>query len=175
MGFKDVFSELEQLASAGVVEGYAIGGAVGATFYIEPNATEDIDVFVASLPGAGDTLLTLKPIFDFLTVRGAVVRGEHLVIGGWPVQFLPATTPLVEHALHEAREETVEGQATKVFSEEHLAAIALETGRPKDKIRLLQFLESASLDRKRVDGLVSTFGLTEKWARFSAQFLGDQS
>lgn len=32
---------------------------------------------------------------------------------------------------------------TRVFSAEHLACIALETGRPKDKARLLQFMEAA--------------------------------
>jgi hypothetical protein len=33
------------------------------------------------------------------------------------------------------------GQSFRVFTPEHLAAIALETGRAKDKARLLQFLE----------------------------------
>ena len=32
--------------SAGVIERYAIGGAVAATFYLEPVATLDVDVFV---------------------------------------------------------------------------------------------------------------------------------
>jgi hypothetical protein len=31
-----------------VIERYAIGGAVGATFYLEPAATLDVDVFVES-------------------------------------------------------------------------------------------------------------------------------
>ena len=30
----------------GVIDQYAIGGAVAATFYLEPAATIDVDVFV---------------------------------------------------------------------------------------------------------------------------------
>jgi hypothetical protein len=44
----------------GVIDQYAIGGAVGATFYLEPVATLDIDVFV-SFKKVG-TLLTVSPI-----------------------------------------------------------------------------------------------------------------
>lgn len=36
----------------GVIERYAIG-AVGATFYIEPVATLDVDIFVAFRPEPG--------------------------------------------------------------------------------------------------------------------------
>jgi hypothetical protein len=43
-----VLSELVAAQKDGVLARYAIGGAVGATFYIEPAATEDIDVFVSS-------------------------------------------------------------------------------------------------------------------------------
>jgi hypothetical protein len=31
----------------GIIDRYAIGGAVGTTFYLEPVATLDVDVFVA--------------------------------------------------------------------------------------------------------------------------------
>jgi hypothetical protein len=33
------------MQSDGVIERYAIGGAVGATFYLEPIATLDVDIF----------------------------------------------------------------------------------------------------------------------------------
>ena len=66
------------------------------------------------------------------------MEGEYIVIGGWPVQFLPPTGPLVDEALGQAVETDVEGVRARVFSAEHLAAIALETGRAKDKARLLQ-------------------------------------
>ncbi len=38
---------------------------------------------------------------------------------------------------------------TRVFSAAHLACIALETGRPKDKARLLQFMEAGTQGEQR--------------------------
>lgn len=64
------------------------------------------------------------------------MEGEYIVIGGWPVQFLPPTTPLAEEALRNAVETDVQGISVRVCSAEHLAAIALQTGRAKDKVRL---------------------------------------
>jgi len=60
-----------------------------------------------------------------------------------------------------------------VFTPEHLAAIALETGRGKDRARLLQFLESGCLDMPSFMGLVGRFGLNAAWARFERQYLSE--
>jgi hypothetical protein len=157
----------------GVIERYAIGGAVGATFYLEPVATLDLDIFVTFRPEPGRLLVTPKPIFDYLMARGCKMEAEYVVIGGWPVQFLPPTGPLVEEALEQAVETDVEGVRARVFTEEHLAAIALETGRPKDKARLLQFVESGSLDAGRFQRIVVRHGLQTAWVRFEQHFLTD--
>jgi hypothetical protein len=53
----------------------------------------------------------------------------------------------VEEALAEAVEVEVEEIKTRVFTAEHLAAIALQTGRPKDEARLLQFIESEAMNQ----------------------------
>ena len=37
---------LAELVAEGVIEDYAIGGAMGATFYLEPVVTMDLGVFV---------------------------------------------------------------------------------------------------------------------------------
>jgi len=167
MALLDIFAELEAAVADGIVGRYAVGGAVGATFYIEPAATQDVDVFVV-FDQSASLFVSLAPIYDYFTDRGAVVQNEHLVIADWPVQFLPATTPLVDDALVHAVRMTVDGQAVAVLSQEHLAAIALETGRLKDKIRLSQFLASGTFERLRFGALTERFGLTEKWARFVA-------
>jgi len=39
MALLDIFAELEAAVADGIVERYAVGGAVGPTFYIEPAAT----------------------------------------------------------------------------------------------------------------------------------------
>ena len=67
--------------------------------------------------------------------HGATMEGEYVMISGWPVQFLPSTGLLVDEALEHAVSAQVEGVATRVFTAEHLAAIALQTGRAKDKAR----------------------------------------
>jgi hypothetical protein len=87
-----------------------------------------------------------RPIYNYLTSRGYTAEGEYIYIAGWPVQFLAPPGPLVEEALDRAVETDVEGAAARVFTAEHLAAIALQTGRGKDKAHLLQFIESGAID-----------------------------
>src|SRR5437870_3368602 len=154
MSIREVIAVVNQMEADGVIDRYAIGGAVGATFYLEPVATLDVDVFVAFNPEPGQLLASPKAIFDYLTARGCSMKGEYVMIAGWPVQFLPPTNPLVEEALAEATEADVEGVPARVFRAEHLAAIALQTGRAKDKARLLQFIEESALDEIRFQEIV---------------------
>lgn len=53
---------VEQLHADGVVGSYAVGGAVGAAFYLEPVATLDVDIFVLFEPAP--LILTLTPIYE---------------------------------------------------------------------------------------------------------------
>src|SRR5947209_897058 len=134
MSIKQVFAEIETMHAAGVVEQYALGGAVGATYYVEPAATQDVDIFVVFRSDPRNSLAPLAPVYEFLERRGATIEGAHLIIGDWPVQILPATGSLLEDAIQNARVAKVDGQPVRVFSAEHLAAIALQTGRTKDKL-----------------------------------------
>jgi hypothetical protein len=173
--FRIVFAELDAAKAAGVLSRYAVGGAVAATFYIEPAATEDIDVFAVLEPRPGTLIVTLDTMIDFLKARGAQQDGEHLVIGGWPVQFLPVVPTLQTEALDDARLIDVEGQSVPVLSAEHLGAIALATGRPKDKVRLQQFLEWKGFDRELFLAIVGRHSLNDKWATFQAHFLNEST
>lgn len=173
MRIQQVIATINQMQADGVIERYAIGGAVGATFYLEPVATLDVDIFVAFRSEPGSALLSPQPIFDYLKAHGGAMEGEYISIGGWPVQFLPPTGPLVEEALAHAVEIDVEGTPAHVLSAEHLAAIALETGRAKDKARLLQFIESEAFDTWRFQDIVLRHGLQAAWQRFERQFLSD--
>jgi hypothetical protein len=168
---KKVLAAINQMRRDGVIDRYAIGGAVGATFYLEPVATLDVDVFVSFRPEPGQLLVSPRPIFDYLTRQGAAVDGEYLVIAGWPVQFLPPTGLLGEEGLEEAVETLVDDEPAFVFTAEHLAAIALQTGRAKDKARLLQFIESGVLDMGKFNSVIERHDLLEKWQRFELQFL----
>lgn len=173
MQVKKVLAEINQMQRDGVITGYAIGGAVGATFYLEPSATLDIDIFVGFEAGPGSRLISPQPIYDYLTGRGHTARGEHIEIAGWPVQFLPPTGPLAEEALAEACATDVDGEPTRVFLAEHLVAIALETGRTKDMARILQFVDAGVLDADKLEDILARHGLASRWTSFEQRFLGD--
>jgi hypothetical protein len=168
---KTTLAVINQMQADGVIGKYAIGGAVGATFYLEPAATLDVDIFVVLPKAPSSSFLTLTPLYDYLTARGCRVDGAHIVIGTWPVQFLPASDGLEREALDEAIETEVEGVATWVMTAEHLIAIALQTGRPKDYARILQFLESAALDQGRLGSILARHGLVRKWEQFQSRYL----
>jgi hypothetical protein len=175
MDIKAVITAINQMQADGVIDRYAIGGAVGATFYLEPVATLDVDIFVAFRPEPGSPLVSPQRIFDYLKARGGTMEGEYIIIGGWPVQFLPPIGPLVEEALQEAVDRDVDRTPARVFTAEHLAAIALQTGRAKDKARLLQFIEAGALDTARFQALLARHGLVGAWQKFERQFLSDAS
>ena len=96
-----------------------------------------------------------------------------MIIAGWPVQFLPPTGPLVEDALANAVTVDVDGTPARVFTAEHLAAIALETGRAKDKARLLQFIEAGAIQAELFQSLLARYGLVDRWLEFERTFLRD--
>jgi len=154
----------------GVIGKYAIG-AVGATLCLEPAATLDIDVFVMLPMNEGGSLLSLSPIYDYLREQGGTLQHEHIVIGGWPVQFRPPANELEREAVAEAVAATVQDVLTWVMRAEHLAAIALRTGRAKDHIRVLQFVEQNAVDRAKLKSLLERHGLTPKWQEFERKYL----
>ena len=171
MGIKEVIETINRMQADGVIERYAIGGAVAATFYLEPVATLDIDVFVEFHTEPGSQMISPEQIFRYLRDRGFEMEGEHVVIAGWPVQFLPASSAVVQEALAKAVEKDVDGTPARVFTAEHLAAIALETGRAKDKARVLQFIEADAIDLDRVQEILTRHGLAGAWEQFERQFL----
>jgi hypothetical protein len=170
---KATLAVINQMQADGVISKYAIGEAVGATFYLEPAATLDIDIFV-SFAKTG-SLVSLSPIYDYLTARGFKAEKEYIIIEGWPVQFLPAGNALVEEALAQAVETELEGVRTWVMTAEHLTAIALQTGRAKDHNRILQFVESGALSPDKLDEILARHGLLAKWEEFGDKFLKGNS
>ncbi len=157
---------LNELEREGAFVRYAIGGAVGAIFYMEPFLTYDLDVFVV-LPATERGLLTLAPVYEALRRRGYPEAGECVDIEGVPVQFLPAYNPLVEEALAEAVETLYEATPTRVLRAEHLAAIMVQTGRDKDRQRFATFLAEAELDRARLDGIIRRHGMETRWKQWT--------
>ena len=120
---------------------------------------------------ARGSLLSLSPIYRFLSTRGCQPEGEHIVVAGWPVQFLPASDDLETEALEQAVQTQVEGVGTWVMTAEHLVAIALRTGRAKDHARILQFLELDAVDKTRLESILGRYKLLPKWQKFLAKYV----
>jgi hypothetical protein len=174
MDINQVLKAFNDMEAAGLFVRYAIGGAVGALFYLEPIDTEDVDIFICFRPSSNRLLIDLSPIHKYLVEKGGILENEYVRLFGWPIQILAASEGLVQEALDEARETEVEGIFTRVFSAEHLAVIALQTGRAKDMARLLQFLESKAMDQKKFHDIIDRYGLKKAWGKFEKQFLTDR-
>ena len=168
---KATLAVINQMRADGVIGRYAIGGAVAATFYLEPSATLDIDVFVSLKTDHASPLLTLGPIYEYLAARGCQTQGEYVIIEGWQVQFLPPGYALGEEALAQAIETRVDDVPTRVMTAEHLVALALQLSRPKDFTRILQFVEAGVLDPNKLDLILARHGLLAKWEKFGDRFL----
>jgi hypothetical protein len=166
---REVARLLSDMLSAGVITEYAVFGAVAQMRYTEAVSTMDADILVA-IPGVS-SLDLLRPIYEYCTSRGFPVEGESIRIGAWPVQFIPAFSPLTEEAMHEAAVAEIEGEKIRVVRADHLAVIALSVGRPKDHVRILSLLEAGSVDAEEVGKLAARHGLTAQWRRFQSRFL----
>lgn len=158
---------LNELERDGILSRYAIGGAMGAMFYIEPLLTFDLDIIVL-LPETKGGLLTLAPLYEALRAKGYAEEGECVVIEGVPVQFLPAYNALLEEALQNARTMSYESTSTKVLGAEHLVAICLQTGRTKDRERVRILQEEADLDSVYLSEILRRHQLEGKWKEWTA-------
>lgn len=153
---------LNDLKKKGVISEYAIGGGMGALFYIEPFLTYDLDIFV--MPKDDHELDPLGKIYSYLKRRKYKLEGEQVVIEGVPVQFLPAWNNLLGEAVRKASAIEYQGVPTRVMTIEHLLVIMLDCGRNKDRQRFLKVLAEAQLDRKKLERIVERHGLQVKYA-----------
>ena len=94
MSLEGAVAVLNRMVADRVVSRYAIGGAMGAMFYIEPVNTEDLAVYVDFT--ADQIIVSLEPIYAYLDSIGYPERrGIWAVIEGIPDQFLPVAGPLL--------------------------------------------------------------------------------
>ncbi len=131
---------IDRLKEQGVIKDYAIGGAIAAIFYIEPVLTHDLDIFI--VPAEGE---------------------ENILIENIPDQFLPAFNPLIEEAVKEADQIQYKSVETRLIKAEYLIAIMLRTYRPKDRERLVKFLDKPVINKELLDRLLETHQLKEKY------------
>jgi len=168
---KKLFQLLNQMVQDTELSNYAIGGAIGAVFYVEPFVTHDVDVFVV-MQTESTGLVTNIPGWDYLKERGyAEIRGEAIIVEDWPVQFIPVSNPLEEEAYLNASILDFEGEPVRVFLAEHLVAIMLQAGRLKDLVRVKMFLSQDAVDQEILLDIIDRHGLEKQWADFQSRDL----
>lgn len=163
---KDTLKVINELKKKRLVDDYAIGGGIAALFYIEPFLTYDLDLFIlVSEEKKQENLILLSSIFKYLEKRGYPWKGEHIVIEGIPVQFIPVDE-LEEEAVKNSREIEYEGVKTKVILPEYLIAILLRTGRKKDKEKIERLLEQTEVDKERLEDILKRYHLRKKFRSY---------
>lgn len=175
--FKDIIRVINKMQEEGVISRYAVGGAVGAAFYVEVVRTADVDIFVPIHQEPGRIIVTLDPFKNYLEARGYQMKDEYWEIEGTIVQFMPIEQdPLLMEAVSQPREFDVEGVRTFVFSPEHLVAVALKVCRPdKDVHRIQQFVREKAIDLNRFLDILKRHQLTDAWGRFRKKYLESET
>lgn len=160
---KNALKVINELKKERLFEEYAIGGGIATLFYIEPFLTYDLDLFIILPKERKDkNLILLSPIFDNLKKRGYSFKGEHIIVEGIPIQFIPADE-LEEEAVKKAKEIEYEKIKTKVLSPEYLIAILLRSGRKKDMDKVERLLELADIKKVELKAILKRYSLTEKF------------
>ncbi|MBI4211553.1 MAG: hypothetical protein HY540_02840 [Deltaproteobacteria bacterium] len=156
-----VLNEMEQ---HGVIEKYALGGAIALLFYTEPVLTYDLDVFVF-LPQEKQNrlLISLEPIYAYLKSKGYFSHKEHVHIEGIAVQFIPVYNELIEEAVKKAKKLKYNKTTVRVLSLEYLIAIMVQTGRPKDRMRIGAIFEQVKIKEKIFVEILKRHQLYDQW------------
>ncbi len=174
MSLRSTIEVVTRLAEQGVVQHYAITGAVAALNYIQPTLTEDLDILVsvADFREHKSGLLLLTPIETALAKMGYTQRADvGIMVDGWPVQFLPTASPLDEEALEQAIELDigVDGGSplkARCLRAEHVVATAVKVGRLKDLARVEAFLSQNAVDIEALKGVLQRHDLIGAWRTF---------
>jgi hypothetical protein len=168
---EETFAVLNQMVTDGAIDNYALAGAVGAMFYVEPFSTQAIDVLVV-IPEPEGELIAELPGREYLKARGYTeIRGEGIVVGNWPVQFLPVSNPLEREAYLNAQDQDLDGVPVRVVQPEHLVAMVLRVGRLKDFARIQMFLSQDAINSAVLDDILQRHRLIGKWNEFRNRFL----
>lgn len=165
---KKVIYILNDLVKKGIVERYAIGGAVAVIFYAETLNTKDVDVFVTTHVTKSKTgIVHLGSIYEHLKKAGYKMEGQYFIIDGIPVDFIAAYDELTLEAVDYAVDRLYDKIKVKVFRPEYLIAIALQTGRSQDLRKIDLLTTETKLDEKLLKDILKRHSLIEKWRRYN--------
>ena len=159
--FGDALRALNSMKDEGVIEDYAVAGAMAILFWTEPVPTFDLDVLVF-LAASDEPIVSLDSIYRWTSARGYPASEEHILIAGVPTQFLPSPSPLSDEAIETAQTLDYDGVPVRVVKPEYLVALYSEPSArtAKRRERAAMLLEWPGLNRKLLDEILDRHGLS---------------
>ncbi len=156
---------LNRWVADGVLGRYAIGGAIGATFYAEPVLTFHLDIVVDQPVGPGGARVQ-SPLHASPPGLDNTVEPGCVLVGGIAVRPVPASSPLLVEALRDSVEIEYLSVPTRVLRMEHLVAIAVDAGGDFDLLCARHLVSHPSLDSAYLDAIIGRHGLEEVWPQW---------
>ena len=158
---RDALQVLNSMKQEGIIEDYAVAGAMAILFWTEPVPTFDLDVLVF-LPGPDQPIVSLDSIYGWTEARGYRASEEHILIEGVPTQFLPSPNPLADEAIETAEDLDYEGVPVKVVKPEYLVALYSDppARTAKRQERAAMLLDWSGLNRTLLDEILDRHGLS---------------
>ncbi|MBI2847340.1 MAG: hypothetical protein HYX82_05615 [Chloroflexi bacterium] len=157
----EVIRTMNSLKRKRAISDYAIYGAVAMMRYTEAFFTQDLDILVVPRKELGPLVL-LTPVFDEFAGLGYKWKGGHILVEGFPVQFMSADE-LEREAVANARRVKIGGLRTKVLSPEYLVALSARAGRAKDKAKIALLMTQARVDKDKLSDILNRHGLRERY------------
>lgn len=152
---------IEDLKAKGVIQEYAVFGAVAQAFWDEAIPTFDLDILVLlSAPPSG--LISLDPLYRWAEERGYRTQDEHIFIGEIPVQIVPAPNQLHVEAVETATSLDYDGKSLRVVTPEYLVATWLQppANTASRRERAAKIRESGIVNLTLLSDLMTRFGLS---------------
>ena len=158
--FSDTIAAVNDLKDRGLVQEYAIFGAVAQAFWDEAIPTFDLDVLVL-LDAPQGLLVDWGPLYEWARERDYTLQAEHILISGVPVQFVPAPDALAEEAVKAAAIKQLSGIPIRIVRPEYLIALWLQppANSPSRKERAAKLRESGQVDEALLAHLMAKYNL----------------
>jgi predicted nucleotidyltransferase len=166
---KEALEILNTLKDTSLINDYAIGGGIATIFYTEPVFTYDLDIFVVVKSEPDAKIISLAPIYDYFASKGYSWKGEHIIIEGLPVQFIPVESGIEREALENSKDVIYGGVKTKILSAEYLIAIALKAGRRKDFDKVGRLVEQAKINKRALEAILKKHHLLDKFRKWQEE------
>lgn len=150
------------MKAEGVIDEYAIAGAMAMLFWAEPTPTYDLDVLVF-LPGTRGPLVSLTSVYEWAQRHGYPAEAEHVKVEGIPVQFVPSPNELADEAIESAAVKPYDDNVeVRVVRPEYLIALFLEGSAktPKRRERAAALRQLPDLNQTLLQDVMTRYKLT---------------